>query len=243
METQIIIEILILFTAVYLAFFKSYLTEKGRSAALKEDLHEITKEVESIKSEFTKEQEILKTDLQRILSNEVSYRTEERNALIYYHATINEWLYSILEFSFGNYNKTNIEALISVRNNISSYYAKSGIAKSKIELLVEDQDLISLSQKLYTAALTFHHWTDMEFLKLQQNSESQKSLTDQFLIIIKNFEQNKALAYEMAENEKKLKSEAKTLFDNYMANRNNEYFKVTPIEKDFTNQVKKYLKN
>ena len=178
METQLIIEILILLATLYLIFFKSYLTEKGRSAAMKEDLDKITREVEGIKNEFVRDQEILKTDLQRILSNEVSFRSEERTALIKFHGTNSEWLFSILEVNYGNYSRTNLEALTSLRNNISTFYAKTGIAKSKIELLVEEKDLITLTQKLYTATLNFHHWTDREFLKLQHNLESQKSLTE-----------------------------------------------------------------
>ena len=243
METQLLIEILIFLATLYLIFFKSYLTEKGRSAAMKEDLDKITREVEGIKNEFVRDQEILKTDLQRILSNEVSYRSEERTALIHFHGTNSEWLFSILEVNYGNYSRTNLEALISLRNNISTFYAKTGIAKSKIELLVEEKDLILLAQKLYTATLTFHNWTDAEFLKLQHNSESQKSLIDQFLIVMKNFDDNKELAKEMAEDEQRLKAESKKLFDNYLANRNIEYFKVKPIEEEFADLVKKYLKN
>lgn len=242
METELIIQIVLLGIAVYLAFFKSYLTEKGKSAALKEDLSALTQEVEKVKNEFTKEQEILKTELQRALSNEVSYQNEVRNALINYHSIISEWLYSILEVGFGDYNKTNIESLITTRKTIAGYYAKAGIAKSRVELLVEDQELVKLSQDLYTQSLAFHHWTDKEFLLLQQNSENQKSLTDRFLIVMKDFDNNKELAQSMAKDEEKLRAEAKALFDNYMAKRNDEYFKVTPIEKGYSDRLKQHLK-
>jgi hypothetical protein len=242
MDGELVIQILILIAAVYLAFFKSYLTEKGKSAALKEDLQELTREVESVKNEFTREQEILKTDLQRILNNEISYRNEERSALINYHGIINEWHYSILEVGFGNYNKSNVEQLIEVRQRNASFYAKAGISKSKIELLVEEKELVKAARELYVAALDFHHWTDMEFFKLQQNCESQKSLTDRFLIVIKNLEANREIAEDMAKQEEQLRTEAKTLFDNYVANRNNKYAKVIPFETTFKSHVKEYLK-
>jgi hypothetical protein len=242
METELIIQIILLLFAVYLAFFKSYLTEKGKSAALKEDLADLTHEVEKVKSEFVKEQDILKTDLQRALSNEVSYQNEVRNALINFHSIISEWLYSILEVGFGDYNKTNIESLINTRRSIASYYAKAGIAKSRVELLVEDEELIKSAQDLYSASLAFHHWTDKEFLLLQQNCESQKSLTDRFLIIIKDFNNNKELAQSMAKDEEELRNTAKELFDNYMKKRNDEYFKVKPIEKEYSDKLKIYLK-
>ena len=63
------------------------------------------------------------------------------------------------------------------------------------------------------------------------------------MIIFKNFDDNKELAREMAEDEQRLKTESKMLFDNYLANRNIEYFKVKPIEEEFAELVKKYLKN
>lgn len=242
MDGELVIQILLLVAVIYLAFFKSYLTEKGRSAALKEDLHDLTKEVELVKNEFIREQEILKADLQRILDSEISYRNEERNALINYHGIINEWMYSILEVNITNYNKTNIDQLIEVRKRNAAFYAKAGIAKSKIVLLVKDKGLVTSAHDLHSSALTFHHWTDMEFLKLQQNSESQKSLTDRLLIVIKNIEANKETAQDMSNQEEQLRVAATALFNNYMENRNKEYLKVLPLENQFESKVKEYLK-
>jgi len=221
---------------------KSYLTEKGKSAALKEDIADLTLEVEKIKSDFNKEQEILKTELQRVLTNELSYQHEVREALISFHSIVSEWIYSILEIEFGNYNKSNVDSLIEVRKRIASFYAKAGIAKSKIELLVEDKELVNLAREYYQKILAFHHWTGTEFLLLQQNCESQNSLTERFLIVIKDFENNQDLAKEMAKDEEKLRGKEKELFDNYYANRNDEYGKILPSELEYEKRVKEYLK-
>jgi len=246
MESETIIELLVgtilLILGFYIAFFKSYYSEKGKNVALKEDIEKLTRKVESIKTEFAKEHEVLKKELERALSNEVSYREEERNALIQFHGIINEWLYSILEIGYGNYNKSNINSLIDARDCNSSFYAKAGVIKSKVELLVEHQDLRILAGKLYIQSLAFHQWTDMELLKLQHNLERQQSLTDRILVLIKNYENNKELAKEMANDESKLKDENKILFDNYSKNRNAEYEKIIPIEQDFKNLVREYLK-
>jgi hypothetical protein len=242
MDGEFLIQILLLIAVTYLAFFKSYLTEKGKSAALKEDLQVLTREVEAVKNEFTREQEILKTDLQRILDNEISYRNEERSAIITYYGIINEWLYSILEVGFGDYNKSNVDQLIEIRRRIASFYSKGAIAKAKIDLLVEDIELVKAASNLYSAALEFHNWTNMEFFKLQQNCESQKSLTDRFLIVIKNLDANRELAGEMAKQEDKLRAEAEALFANYMANRNKESLKVTSFKSQFEFRAKEYLK-
>lgn len=242
MDGELIIQILLLLASVYLAFFKSYLTEKGKSAALKEDLNDLTIKVESVKSEFVKEQEILKTDLQRVLSNEVSYRNEERTAIISYHGIINEWLYSIDEIGFGNYNKSNIDTLIDVRIRIARFYAKAGISQSKVSLLVENKNLVKITGKLYMQVFAYYHWADKYFLQLQQNLESQKLLTDGFSIIIKNIKGNNLLADKMARHDEKLIKENKKLFENYYKEKGDERKKTFPIENQYESLVKEYLK-
>ena len=51
----IVLNIIILILGLHLVFFKSYLHEKGKQLALKEDIEEITRKVEKIKTEFIKE--------------------------------------------------------------------------------------------------------------------------------------------------------------------------------------------
>lgn len=48
---NLVLNILIISFLVYLVFFKSYLTEKGKNAATKEDIGNITKEIETVKNE------------------------------------------------------------------------------------------------------------------------------------------------------------------------------------------------
>lgn len=48
---NIILDILIVILSIYLVFFKSYFTEKGKNIATKEDIGNITKEIETVKNE------------------------------------------------------------------------------------------------------------------------------------------------------------------------------------------------
>jgi len=50
---EIILAILNLALILYIAFFKSYLTEKGKNYATKEDIAEITKKIETVKNEVS----------------------------------------------------------------------------------------------------------------------------------------------------------------------------------------------
>lgn len=61
---QFFIQLAILFVGCYIAFWKSYFTEKGKNLATVQDISQITELVESVKAEFAKETESLKSKLQ-----------------------------------------------------------------------------------------------------------------------------------------------------------------------------------
>ena len=48
---NLILNFVIFLFLIYLVFIKSYLTEKGKNAATKEDIGNITKEIETVKNE------------------------------------------------------------------------------------------------------------------------------------------------------------------------------------------------
>ena len=240
MEASIILQVSILLVGLYLAFFKSYLTEKGKSAALKEDIAELTNEVEGIKSNYLREHELLKTELQRVLSNEVSYHQEARNALVTFFETVSQWKYAILEILVHSYGRTNIDELVMDRKTIGSYYAKTGVAQSKVSLFVEDKELVKNAHDLFSATLDFHHWTDTVYLKIQQNCESQKWGFELFKAALT--EPDRKFARDLAEDEKKLKGTLDEICKNYLENRNTESAKMFPFEHAFSEKVKEYLK-
>ncbi|MEP0264884.1 hypothetical protein [Dokdonia sp.] len=240
---QFIIQIAILFVILYLAFFKSYLTEKGKSAALKEDLENLTREVESVKNEFVKEQEMLKTDLQRVLDNEVSYRNEERNAIIDFHGIINQWIFSVLEINLSLYNKNNIDELIKIRNRNSSFYSKSGIAQSKVTLLIEDSILSKITVNLFISVIKFHSWCDVVFLKYQLKCEGQKILADEISTLMENFEENKESIKVLSIERARFIREQHEMDSDYISNRKIELDKVYIDKKSFEDLIKEYLKN
>jgi flagellar basal body-associated protein FliL len=86
---QLIFQILIAIALLYMAFFKSYFQEKGKNLATKEDIEEITKKVESIK-----------TGLQFSLEAKLSWRAEEHDALVDYYSKYGALLSGITNISF-----------------------------------------------------------------------------------------------------------------------------------------------
>lgn len=242
MSYWIIAHALIIIGMLYLAFFKSYFSEKGKRLALKDDIDEVTQRVEAIRDKFTKEQEVVKIELQRILNNNISYREEERNAIIKFHGIISEWLFTILEVKYNSVGWSAIEYISSCRNNIDTFYAKAGMARAKVELLVEDKELVNKAYQLYSGAIEFNGWTGMEFLKLQTNLERQRNLNTRLSDLFSDMEKNNAALRKLAEDEKLIESERESLCEHYHANRNSEYLKVKVVEEVFVTSVKEYLK-
>lgn len=87
--TQQDVELIILVTLVilqlYHIFIKSYYQEKGKNLATKEDVEEITKKIESVKS-----------DIGLISHKRISIATEQRNALLDLNTAYSAWLNFVL---------------------------------------------------------------------------------------------------------------------------------------------------
>jgi len=166
---QIIIEIILVIIGLYLAFFKSYFQEKGKNLATSEDIEEITKKVESIKTDFIRETEKLKLDLQ--YSNQVrfSIKTEEIKCLFDYYEKYCLWLNILLEFYFGNFNEDNPELLKNSQNVINDANFKLLLAEAKAELLIDNPALFKHSKEMKILTLKFQHFVNnsiQEFNKI-----------------------------------------------------------------------------
>jgi hypothetical protein len=222
-------------------FLPNYFNEKGKLLAQKEDIAEITEKIEGVKVEFTKETEVLKLSLQRLIALETSHRNEERNSIIEFYTKYNQWLYALLEINYGAYSRTNLKDLLEKRIYIERFYGQTGVAQSKVNLLVKDNEIVSLSNKLWIAILQFKGWMDIKLLLLQHKVEDHKFLIDEFNSLIKNFENNKDKALKLATEEKEIKNNLKALVDDFYKTRNNEHLKIMAIDNTFTDKVKGYL--
>jgi len=145
---------------LYLAFFKSYFTEKGKQLAVKEDVEEITEKVEKIKSEFINETEEIKAELEFLTQNKFSLANEERSSILDYFANYSHWLNTILSTrpaSIFDTDKGLTERRIELIRDAKLSY---DISESRAELFFNDPKFIELKSDLV-----------QETLKLQQNGE------------------------------------------------------------------------
>ncbi len=158
MTTLQIIELIILIVIlIIVAIIKfsvpSYLKQKGKNLADKEDIADLTKKVENVKSDFNEKIEYLKTDLTFLNQNRISVKSLEREALLLVNEKYAEWLNSLMNISFS---------LITIKNynNIESYFselkhAKIGYenAEAKLLIFMNDQKLLDIKTDCYIKTL------------------------------------------------------------------------------------------
>jgi len=150
-DIQIILQAITIVVGLYLAFFKSYLHEKGKNVATQEDIGKITKAVEDVKKQFTIETEILKNNLSLYSGSFQSIKTLERNSLIEINLKYSQWLQSLKNFSLAYYFYDYYEPLLQKHLYFSEKQMEFDIAEDNLHLYVHDTELLNLKKELTTA--------------------------------------------------------------------------------------------
>lgn len=145
------LEVIIALTGLYLAFGKSYFTEKGKNLATLEDIEEITSKVEAIKTEFIRETERLKFDLQYTNQIKLSIKSEEIKSLFDFYEKYFFWLNILLDSSFTLINDEVM--LRQEKDKINQSYFAFLLAEAKVELLLGDIEELSEAKIMKIATL------------------------------------------------------------------------------------------
>lgn len=226
----------------YLIFFKEYAKRKGSNLADKQDIEEITQKIEQVKNQFTQETEFLKSNLQFIITNQLQYTNEERNAIINFFDCHSKWLnLGLQDLTFNGYLKNNIDDLIQKDRQLDDLFTQTNIAQNRISLLVDNGQLVLLSHQLIIKTLEYNHWTKNLLFKLRLNLEEDKRELDRFLKLL----EIKPLPPEtrqIAERQQELLKERKLLNETYYADKVSKYKEVVLISENFSELVKAYLK-
>lgn len=142
----IILQVLIVIIGLYLAFFKSYLQEKGKNIATKEDIEEITKKVEAVKTEF-----------QILTHSRTTLNSEKRNSFLNYYDKYFLWLNTLLDTSYGNIDYYKNEEIDKYITKLNAMYKDICNAEARMQLWNDDEELTSLTQTLKVETLEKLH--------------------------------------------------------------------------------------
>jgi hypothetical protein len=135
-----------LFTNFY---YPKYMQQKGKNLATKEDIGDITKIVESIKTDLAIDVETLKSELSLLNQNKISLKSEERKALLDFHLKYSLWHNSVAHLS----TPTSIDEIDSIFKTWQHLEGEYKTAESMLHLFVNDKDFIALKYKLYSSTL------------------------------------------------------------------------------------------
>lgn len=198
---ELIVEVLILLLLLYLAFLKSYFQEKGKNLATKEDVEEIASKVELIRSAVNFS-----------LEAKLSWREEEHNSLVEYYSKYGLWLAGITSFSLSGISDENMDRLEMVRDRLDDLYRDFQIAYNRMELFVENEEIVRQEGELELETYKFHaHASDFtfEYGKLCLEMEAMKAVTP----VAKQVEPYSELLGMKTDLYKKFKEEQKGFYD------------------------------
>lgn len=147
---SLIFIVLFIIAVLWFKHLISKVSEQAKSDVTKKDIEEITHKVESVKKEFTKEIELLKTDL--LFKNTVKgiiYNDRKQVVIKLYesyqlwHTTIENHL-----ISCRGYTKAQI---IEAEKEIEKCEFAVGLAETNAELYILNENFFQLSDKYYKA--------------------------------------------------------------------------------------------
>ncbi len=148
LDFQIILEIVILLTGLYLAFVKSYFQEKGKNVATKEDIEEITEKIEKVKSEIGV-----------LTHKKINLSTEKQNTLLDFNSKYTAWLNYILAADIISNTDPALIHVDKIKEKLDQLFYDFAICEANIEVFFNsDKELLNLKKeiKLKTIELSNH---------------------------------------------------------------------------------------
>lgn len=185
-------------------YYPSYFSAKGKNLADKEDIAEITQQIEAVKALHTKEVEQLRSQLSHFSMIQSSHRTEERNAIIEFYVAYYHWLYTIFEIPMHDYNTGNIDKIAEKNLLLNEYFIDINKASAKLVLLVKNAELVILNRDLIVNLVNYKSWTEQKLINLSYLLIEKSSLSVRFGELIKNMDKNMEEAEKAAQRDTEL---------------------------------------
>ncbi|HBL76016.1 MAG: hypothetical protein A2W90_11405 [Bacteroidetes bacterium GWF2_42_66] len=167
---QIAFDIIILFLGIYIAFGKSYFSEKGKNLATKEDIGLITKEIETVK-------------------NEISFAVQRKNEFLREKKgialTFNDDASFFIDYSskvldvLAN-NAKNLDLILKQTEDIRFQGAKVISTFLKIFVYFEDSSFRKSAENYYNATVKIQQLSISLLFQLEQFAIKESVMIDSF---------------------------------------------------------------
>ncbi len=243
MNTVVLIgEVLIGLCVLYLAFTNAFIKRKANNLADKQDIADITREIELVKSTFTAENEKLKSRLQVIQNNQIQHLTNARTSVLDFFEDWSVWLNNSLNATkINGYTKFNYHTLKSQINLIDESYAKASLRCDRLELLIDDGRIVVGAYSLVRETLKYQEWVVLLLVSLESLFDNQKYFYDKFVKLAENPTANAHELKRIADEDIKLNERIKTCVNDYYDNSIEKMKPVLDKKSKFINEVKRYF--
>lgn len=173
--TILILQVALLLLGLYIVFLKSYFTEKGKNLATKEDIEDITKKVESIRTEFIKETEKLKIDLQFENHVKISFNIDMKNCVIQTFENYHLWLNLIMDAHSNSLDFSSKKLKFS-EEKIEETYSKFLMSESKLLLYEKDMSFFELLTDIKVKTLELQSVVEKYLIEVESIIEEEEHL-------------------------------------------------------------------
>lgn len=129
-------------------FWPKYFEAKATNQATKEDIGEITKIAESIKTELAKSTEVLKANLSLTNNQILNFKSAESDAMFDYHKKLSAWLFYLIRLNPSKYDLENYKDIKKEKSQFSKRQYKCDLAEAHLTLFMHDQKFLDIKRKL-----------------------------------------------------------------------------------------------
>lgn len=225
------------------AYLTYYVQQKGKNWADKEDLKAITGIVEDVKQKYQADNERLRAELAVLTNRKTKDFTDEKESVVLFYTSINEWLWDKTNISFINYDRDNYQELSEKLIALNSNYNQVNVLYSKMQLLVDNKDLVNKGHELITEALHLHQFVETQGKNLVRNLSSEKALVATiFDKELKIQDAPKEFKEMMRDKAQRLETEKKAIIDEVFAKKTDLFKKAINLRHEFKDLAKAHLK-
>jgi hypothetical protein len=162
-------------------FLPSYVTEKGRNLATKQDIAAITKEVESVKAFYTREIEHLRSSLTVLANQRSAFDEQRRKALFQFFDDCVALTFDRLTANHGDFPADQGQAITKYQEETMVLFTAIILDYHRVLLLCEERSELTLSaQKVVMSSIDVRRAFRQHFtrVKLRMIDEARASGSD-----------------------------------------------------------------
>jgi len=179
-------------------FWGQYFIKKGENVAMIEDIGKITKIVEEIKADLSRETEVLKAEMLLRAQHTLSLKLVEREAILDFQYKATHWINLLCNVKISDYHIMEAPNMNSWHDELQQVKLGFDTVKDKLMMLIRDTVFLSLSHDLTKYNLEFQEYIDTSLSELHsfkiilyENEHASKITNDEgferYLVAAENF--------------------------------------------------------